>query len=196
MKWLPAWPLLFMNCSAVERTRFWTPACPVPAPTVRYNHPPRKLPPPLSQEELSIDDKVDFPAALASNWGWLMALGLLLVVGGLAAVASPFVASLFISTWIGIVAQLLHAIQARGWRGSLLHVVSGLVYTLGGGLVIFKPLAGLVALSFVVVATFIAAGIFRVWSGLALRPQKGWGWITAGGAVGPRWSGFRPCLLR
>ena len=29
----------------------------------------------------------------------------------------------------------------------------------------------------------IVAGLFRIWSGFALRPIKGWGWIALGGLV-------------
>ncbi len=129
------------------------------------------------------------PEVLRRNANGLIALGVVLMLAGAAALAAPFVASLAVGLWIGLgflcagLAQAAQAWRAEGWRGRILHVASGVVYVLGGLLIAFKPLAGLVVLSTLVVATLLVSGVMRLVAGLTLRPETGWGWITAGGAA-------------
>jgi len=127
------------------------------------------------------------PEALRRNARWLLVLGAILVVGGTCALIAPFVASLFVLSIIGFVflfagvAQIVQAFGAQGWKGATMHVLAGVLYSLGGLLVLFKPLAGLMAVTLVVVATFLAGGLVRLIAGLQLRPEDGWGWIVLSG---------------
>ncbi|MBK0397912.1 HdeD family acid-resistance protein [Limibaculum sp. M0105] len=129
----------------------------------------------------------EMPEALRRNSVWLLVLGGVLVVGGTCAVLSPFVASVFVLSIIGVVflfagvAQIVQAFGAQGWKGGTLHVLAGVLYTVGGLLVLFKPLAGLMAVTLVVVATFLAGGVVRLVAGWQLRPEDGWGWIVLSG---------------
>lgn len=128
--------------------------------------------------------------AIARNWIWILLLGVVLVAGGVAALSAPFVASVAVSLWIGVAflcagaAQLLQSLQAKGWRGAVWHIASGAIYVLGGLLVVFRPLEGLVVITTLIVATLFVSGLLRLFAGLFMvRPEPGWGWITAGGVV-------------
>ncbi len=129
------------------------------------------------------------PEAIARNWLWVVLLGLVLVGGGVAALAAPFVASLAVGLWIGVAllaagaAQLIQAASSKGWRSRSLHGASGIIYVLGGLLLVFNPLAGLVALSSLVVAILLFSGLLRIYAGIMLRPETGWGWVLTGGLV-------------
>lgn len=134
-------------------------------------------------------DLIDPPACLTRNWGWLLALGIVLVLGGIAAIAAPFLASIAVEGAVGAmmliggVLQGVHVWRAGGWRARLWSGVLAAVYLAGGGLLFLNPLAGLVALTLVLLSVLLVDGIARIVFGLRLRPERGWGWMTASGAV-------------
>jgi uncharacterized membrane protein HdeD (DUF308 family) len=123
------------------------------------------------------------------NWGWLLALGIGLIVLGLLDIAVPMIATLAIGIFlgwlllIGGVAQILHAFSARGWRGFALHLLGGVVYLLAGGWMIFNPLLGALALTLMLAAFLLIQGIFQIVLALRIRPARGWGWPLASGLV-------------
>ena len=126
---------------------------------------------------------------LSRSWKWIIALAAILIVGGTLAILSPFVTGLVVTTWVGITflvagaAQVVQAFNAAGWKGTASHMLSGAFYALGGLVLIFDPLAGMVALSLIIVAVLLASGVVRIYAALQLRPEDGWGWIMASGAL-------------
>ena len=123
------------------------------------------------------------------NWGWLLALGIGLIVLGLLDIAVPMIATLAIGIFlgwlllIGGVAQILHAFSARGWQGFALHLLGGVVYLLAGGWMILNPLQGALALTLMLAAFLLIQGIFQIVLALRIRPARGWGWPLASGLV-------------
>lgn len=123
-------------------------------------------------------------APQAQGRGSLYAIGLLLIVAGLAALALPFVASLAVEAvvgWAFVIAglsQLLYAFRAKGWGGFAWQLLIGAVFLLGGLTLITNPVAGLISLTLVIIATFIASGVLKIVVGLRLRPMEGWGWFV------------------
>ena len=100
--------------------------------------------------------KADIDAALAEakrqiadNWGWFLALGLLLIVAGVAAIAFPLlstVATKIALGWIFLVAGVVlvvHAFSIQGWRGFLLGLLVGALYVVAGGWLAFFPFTGI-----------------------------------------------------
>lgn len=130
-----------------------------------------------------------FSHELGRASGWLIFLGLILLIGGIAMFVVPLVGGLVVTTWVAaifIVAgvfQVIHAFQVRGWKAGLWHTISGLVYIIGGLLAFFNPLAGAVALTFVLGLTFIIDGVVRIILALGSRPRDHWGWILFGGII-------------
>ena len=122
-------------------------------------------------------------------WGWLAGLGILLIVMGVFAIAAPLVASLAVEAWIGVlfliagIGQVAHAVSVKGWRPSLGHLAVGAIYGIGGLLVIFKPLAGLMAFTLLICAMLLAAGAARLIAAFQLRPAPGWGWLAVAGVA-------------
>jgi uncharacterized membrane protein HdeD (DUF308 family) len=126
---------------------------------------------------------------MTRNWGWLVGLGVLSILVGTLAILMPFVSSIAVNAWIGAlfliagVAALVHAWNDGGWKGRLAHVGIGLVYLIGGALVVLEPFAALFAFSIVVAAMMFVSGAWRLWEGVRMRPEAGWGWMTAAGAL-------------
>jgi uncharacterized membrane protein HdeD (DUF308 family) len=123
------------------------------------------------------------------HWGWFLALGIVFIIGGVFAIAMPFVAGLVttaifavILVWIGIM-QVIQAWSVKGWGGFALQLVIGLIMLLGGIAIWIDPILGVLTLTIVVAAVFLAKGVFQVMLALKMRPAGGWGWILFAGLV-------------
>ncbi len=124
---------------------------------------------------------------VTDKWGWFLALGIVLILAGLAAIAFPFlsgIAAKVVLGWlflIGGVMMIVHAFQAPGWGGFLWEVLIGLLYVAVGGYLAFFPIAGLLTLTIVIAALFIAEGIFESIMAFRVRPHEGWVWLLLSG---------------
>ncbi len=124
---------------------------------------------------------------ITDKWGWFLALGIVLLVAGLAAIAFPLlsgIAAKVVLGWlflIGGVMMIVHAFQAPGWSGFLWELLIGLLYVFVGGYLAFFPLAGLLTLTIVIAALFIAEGVFETIMAFRVRPHDGWIWLLLSG---------------
>ncbi len=125
------------------------------------------------------------------NWKWLMVIGVILAIGGLAAFAFPFVATLAVTTMAG--ATFLIAGAAQTWMGfshtkddapmRVAHGLLGLALIILGVLLLADPLSGTLSLTVAVGVMFLTFGILRAVIALRLRGRRGWGWALASALV-------------
>ena len=114
--------------------------------------------------------------------GWFIALGILLIGVGLLSLLFPFLAAWSVelvagaTLLVGGFFTLIHATRVRGWRGTGLQVLLGLLYTGAGIIFLTNPFAGLLALTVMLGAFFAADGVARIMLGLRIRPQRAW-WL-------------------
>jgi len=126
--------------------------------------------------------------ALRAEWYWFLALGILMIVGGMAAIAHTAVATTFVVVFIGLLmivagaGQIVSAFWAGKWAGFLLTLLAGIFYLVIGGMLLARPVAGELALTLVVGAFFLASGIFRVVAAMSLKMNH-WGWILLNGVI-------------
>lgn len=126
---------------------------------------------------------------LSRNWGWLLALGILMIVLGVFAIGAPVVATIavqFALGWIlviGGIAEGIHAFMAQGWRGFLLELLSAILYLVVGVLLLVNPVQGAIALTVVLAVFLIVEGIFKVIMAMRVRDHGGWGWLLASGIL-------------
>ncbi len=124
-----------------------------------------------------------------SGWVWFAVLGAALIILGLIAGANLFASSIVTIFYIGIlmlvagIAEIIHAIGVKEWRGFLFSLISGLFYCAAGFFAFYDPTRADAALTLLLAIALIAAGLLRLIVGFASRQQKGWGWIVAGGVV-------------
>jgi uncharacterized membrane protein HdeD (DUF308 family) len=127
--------------------------------------------------------------ALSRNWGWLLALGILMIILGVFAIAAPQVATIAVQLtlgWILVisgVAEGIHAFMARGWRGFLLELLSAILYLVVGVLLLTNPLKGALALTILLAGFLIVEGVFKIVTALRVREHRGWGWLLASGII-------------
>ena len=123
------------------------------------------------------------------NWGWFLALGILLVLVGIAAIVFPFASTLatkIVLGWVLLIAgigQIVHAFYVKRWAGFFWNLIIGLLYLLVGIWLAFFPLAGIFSLTIILAALFIADGIMEIAMSFRMRPHEGWGWVLFSGIV-------------
>jgi uncharacterized membrane protein HdeD (DUF308 family) len=124
---------------------------------------------------------------VAEKWGWFLALGIALIVVGLAAILWPFpatIATKVVLGWlflIGGIVMIVHAFSSQGWGGFLWSLLVGVLYLVAGGYLAFFPLTGLLTLAILLAILFVAEGVFETIMAFRIRPHEGWGWMLLSG---------------
>jgi uncharacterized membrane protein HdeD (DUF308 family) len=124
---------------------------------------------------------------VAEKWGWFLALGIVLIVVGFAAIVFPLVSTIaakIMLGWlflIGGVFMVIHAFQAPAWQGFLWSLLIGILYLVAGGYLAFFPLTGLLTLAFLLIILFAVEGIFEIIMAFQVRPHEGWGFLLLSG---------------
>src|SRR6516165_813032 len=110
---------------------------------------------------------------LRKNWFWLLVLGIALVLVGLLAIGSSFIATLTTVLVLGILflvgglVEIVTAFWAHCWRGFWLQLLAGIVYAVLGFLLVQHPVAAAATFTLVLAAAFMVGGVFRIVSALA-----------------------------
>jgi uncharacterized membrane protein HdeD (DUF308 family) len=120
---------------------------------------------------------------------WSIVLSVLLIVAGVAAIASPLVAGIAITAvvgWLLIFSGILHLFFAWGaGRAGMVvwQVLLGLVYGFIGYYVLTHPVAGLAGLTFAIAVYLFIEGVLEFALSFQLRPLPGSGWLLFDGIV-------------
>ena len=132
----------------------------------------------------------DVAGTLRRNWALMLVLGILLILGGVAAIILPVAASLAVTIAVGAAMlvgggfKAAHAFRCGGWRCRGWSIASAVLYVIGGLLLLFNPLAGMVSLTLLMIVLIGADGVLRMAMAFRMRPDRGWGWLLAGGIAG------------
>src|SRR5262245_34353896 len=125
---------------------------------------------------------------LRRRWGWILVLGIaLIIVGGL---ACAFALTATLATVLALGSLLLvgggfqlgSAVWARNWKGFFLFLLTGILYVVAGVLMIEHHVAAAEGLTLMLAAAFLAGGMFRLVAALT-HHFPGRGWLALNGAV-------------
>lgn len=139
-----------------------------------------------------LDDKHGLREALArerSNWGWVVALGALILICGILILGNLFAATIFsmvlVATFMifGGMFRFMLAFRARSWRRFAIWALAGLFYIAAGAAILVNPLLASTVFTFMIAALLVFAGGMRIWLGFEARPSASWVWIVVSGAV-------------
>lgn len=127
-------------------------------------------------------------AELRRQWGWLLTIGILVLVLGILAVVDSVLATVVSMLYVGwalVIAGVVFAVQAFRFRAHghlFLHLLNAALALVVGVILILHPVAAAVTLTLLLAVYFVVAGIFRTVTALSVR-VPGWGWGLVNGIV-------------
>jgi uncharacterized membrane protein HdeD (DUF308 family) len=133
-------------------------------------------------------DSLGFPH-VHSKWGWFVALGIALVLLGIFAlgdvVAVTLASAIFVGAMflVGGIFHLIHAFMVKTWAGFLLNAVAGVVYILGGIMIMGEPIQGALVITIFLIAALVIGGTLRIVVALRHREMGGWWLMVLSGLI-------------
>jgi uncharacterized membrane protein HdeD (DUF308 family) len=129
---------------------------------------------------------------LRHNWGWFVALGMILLLLGLGCIAEAVLATIF---WVEFFAAVLcvsgvlsipHAFLRRRWGGFFLELLTGLLYLVVGFAILRHPVIGAMVAAqlatLLISLLLVIGGAFRLAVGI-MAPLQHRIWVILNGLV-------------
>lgn len=124
-----------------------------------------------------------------TGWGWFVALGIAQLVLGIIAwfdvIAFTIAGVIFIGALLLVagIFQVVHAFMDRDWGGFALHVLVGILYVIGGFLLMNDPFPGALIITIFVAAALVIGGVLRIAMAVQHRHMAGWWLLLLGGII-------------
>jgi len=118
-----------------------------------------------------------------------IAWGVLLIVFGMVAVASPFVAAVAVNVvvaWLIVLAGIVHlmlAFRAHGAGSMIWKLLVGIAYLCFGAYLILHPVLAVASLTLALASLFLIEGILDIVLFFRMRPMGGSSWVLVDGIV-------------
>jgi uncharacterized membrane protein HdeD (DUF308 family) len=133
----------------------------------------------------------DMSAAVEAHWKAFLFEGILLAVLGLAAIVVPPLASLAVTIFLGWmflisgIGGLIVTFWARHMPGFWWSLISAALAVLAGMILLARPVQGILTLTIVVGAYFLAEGVATIMYALEHRRElsERWSWLLFGGLM-------------
>jgi uncharacterized membrane protein HdeD (DUF308 family) len=115
--------------------------------------------------------------------------GVLLVILGLVAIGTPFLAAVAVSVvvaWLIVLAGVVHivlAFHAHGAGSISWKLLVGLAYLVFGGYMLVHPLLGVASLTLLLAVLFVVEGALNIVLYFKMRPLHGSGWVLVDGLI-------------
>jgi uncharacterized membrane protein HdeD (DUF308 family) len=143
----------------------------------------------LPDELNKLQSKVQ--AAMREHWKAFLFEGILLVILGLAAMIVPPLASLAVTIFLGWmflisgIAGLVLTYWARNMPGFWWSLISAALAVVAGGILLARPIQGVLTLTIVVGAYFLAEGVTTIMYALEHRRELSgrWSWLLVAGLM-------------
>ena len=138
----------------------------------------------MSQELQNIDSTL--LNEVKKNSGLTILLGIIILLMGMFAMGSPFIAGVSLAIAVGFmliiggVSQLVFALKAH--TGSF-SIILGALTVIAGGYMVSNPGVALATMTMVLAIYLVISGIFEVMMALQIKPVKGWGWALFSGVI-------------
>lgn len=127
------------------------------------------------------------PGALAVHWGWLVALGLGLVILGVLAIWRARTATLIYVMFLGVMllaaafAVLVLAFSLTGyWTDFFIHVLWAILLAITGLILVSRPTISAEAITLVIAFYFLVTGLVAIGFSLSSHIQGEWLYVLDG----------------
>jgi uncharacterized membrane protein HdeD (DUF308 family) len=120
---------------------------------------------------------------------WSIVWGVLLILFGMLAIGSPFLAAVAVSgfvAWLIVLAGVVHlilAFHAHGAGSLIWKLLVGLAYLFFGGYLILHPVLGVASLTLVLASLFLIEGILNIVLFFKMRSVGGSSWVLVDGII-------------
>ena len=118
------------------------------------------------------------------SWGWMLALGVLMVLLGFIGLGMTFWLTLVSTVWLGAlvavggITQIFDSfVHHKGWRARLSHLAIGFLYLFAAAVMIFTPISAAFWLTIMLAISLIAVGLMRLYMAFQVRGRGG-AWIA------------------
>ena len=125
---------------------------------------------------------------MVQSWGWFLALGIGLVLLGIAAVTRSMkatVISMSFFGWLLLIAAGIETVQAflvGKWAGFFLHLLTAVLFGVTGALFVWRPVISAEVATLLMAMFFLISGLFQLVSSLVIH-LPGWGWHAVNGVI-------------
>lgn len=115
--------------------------------------------------------------------------GIIFVLLGILAIALPGISTLSIELFIGWlllfggIIQLYRTFSSRHAPGFVGSLLTSILYTTFGVLLVLFPIAGVLSLTILLTCFFIAEGIAKIYLAFQWRTFAKWGWLLFNGII-------------
>lgn len=122
------------------------------------------------------------------NWVWYVLLGMILILIGAFAITQPLIVSLATMKVLGFlliisgVAEIVVALQTRGWSGITLNLLAGILEIVVGLMILRSPVETLVVFTMLFTIYLLVGGVFRIAAAVALRVPGSF-WLVLSGII-------------
>lgn len=129
---------------------------------------------------------VDF---LRQASAWSILWGVLLIICGILAIGSPYIAAVAVNVviaWLIVLAGVVHvvvAFQAHGAGSLIWKLLVGLAYVFFGVYLIMHPALGVASLTLLLASLFLIEGILEIILFFQMRSLGGSSWILVDGII-------------
>jgi len=132
--------------------------------------------------------QVQIPHEIVQYWGWFLALGIVVLILGIAAVvrsvAATVVSMLFFG-WLLVLAaavEIAQAVMVGHWVGFFQHLLSAILFGIVGLLIVMRPIISAEVATVFMAVFFLVGGLFQMVAALAVA-LPGWGWHVVDGLI-------------
>ena len=131
---------------------------------------------------------IGIPPEMIQNWGWFLALGIGLVLLGIAAVTRSVkatVVSMSFFGWLLVMAAGIETAQAflvGHWAGFFQHLLAAVLFGVTGALLVRRPVISAEVVTLFMALFFLMSGLFELVSSLVIH-LPGWGWHAVNGII-------------
>lgn len=115
--------------------------------------------------------------------------GVLLIVFGIVAIASPFLAALAVNVavaWLIVLAGVVHlmlAFRVHGAGSMIWKLLVGIAYVCFGAYLLLHPVIGVASLTLLLASLFLIEGILNIVLYVKMRPIHGSSWMLIDGII-------------
>jgi uncharacterized membrane protein HdeD (DUF308 family) len=120
---------------------------------------------------------------------WSIVSGILLILFGMLAIGSPFLAAVAVNgliAWLIVFSGIVHIVLAFRGHGAgsvIWKLLVGLAYVCFGGYLIFHPIVGVATLTLLLGSLFLIEGILDIIMFFKTRSVRGSSWMLIDGVI-------------